>query len=117
LFEKDFCSVIGFRQQHKYPGAQGNRSDLYVICRLEPLNFDINACKDEIKACEWIDLDFFLNYEGNKLTARIAAVLKYGIENGFDAIDICPKHMESPFAGRTYNFFHRKLAQEPRESN
>ncbi len=107
--------MIGFRQQHNYPGAQAGRSDLYVICRLEPLSFEINACAEEIKACEWIDLDFFLNYAENNLTARIARVMKHGIEHGFDSIDICPKHMQSPVRGRTYNFFHRQISEASEE--
>jgi len=101
-----FASVIGFRQQHNYPGGHG-RSDLYVICRLEPLTYDINACTDEIKACEWIDLDEMCNYTESKLTQLTAESIWFGKENGFDKVDIRPKEMASVFPGRTYKYFYR----------
>jgi hypothetical protein len=100
--------VIAFRQQHNYPGAHG-RSDIYVICRLEPLTLEINACNNEIKKCEWLDLDFVCDYDENKLTQRVAKLLRYGKKNGFNKIDINPTHMHSLFAGRKYNLFHREV--------
>lgn len=103
-----FCSVIGFRQQHNYPTAHG-RSDLYVICRLEPITFEINKCNDEIRDCKWIDLDKFCSYSDNNLSQLVAKLLKHGVENGFDSIDIKQKHMQSIIPGRYYNFFHRKI--------
>jgi len=45
--------VIAFRQQHNYPSAHG-RSDLYVVCRLEPLSYEINGCTTEVKMCKWM---------------------------------------------------------------
>jgi 8-oxo-dGTP pyrophosphatase MutT (NUDIX family) len=101
-----FCSVIGFRQQHNYPTAHG-RSDLYIVTRLEPLSFDINKCNDEIKDCQWIDLDHMCTLTGNNLTTLISKLIRHGKENGFDSIDIKPNYMESIFPGRFYNFFHR----------
>ena len=100
--------MIGFRQQHDYTGAHG-RSDLYVMCRLVPIDFEINACSHEIKACEWMDIDVMCNYEGNRLSQLAAKLIKYGVENGFDKIDIMPKHMHSIFPGRTFNFFFRNV--------
>ena len=104
----EFCSVIGFRQQHNYPTAFG-RSDLYVICRLRPLSYEINACKDEIKKCEWLDLAYLLNYTENNLTRLMAQMIKHGKDNGFDSIDIKPREMSSPIKGRFYNLFYKHI--------
>jgi ADP-ribose pyrophosphatase YjhB (NUDIX family) len=104
----NFKSVLAFRQQHNYPSAHG-RSDIYVICRLEPLTFDINACKDEIKMCQWINLDELCSYKENNLTKSLAKLIKYGVENGFENIDIKSHYMKSPFAGRFYNLFYRPI--------
>lgn len=104
----EFCSVLAFRQQHHYPSAFG-RSDLYVVCRLKPLTYEINACKDEIKMCEWIDIDYLVDYEGNNLSRLLARLVKHGQKAGFDSIDICPRHMASPFKGRFYNLFFRQV--------
>lgn len=109
--ESKFASVIGFRQQHNYPGGHG-RSDLYIVCRLEPLSYEINACKDEIKACEWIDLESMCNYKENKLTQLMAKSIKYGITHGFDSIDIRPKQMSSVFPGRSYRYFYRNINED-----
>jgi hypothetical protein len=50
-----------------------------------------------------------IDYTENQLTKRISKLIKYGKENGFDKIDICPYKMNSPFAGRFYNLFHRDV--------
>lgn len=104
----EFASVLGFRQQHNYPGGHG-RSDLYIICRLEPLTYEINFCKDEIKACEWIDLNEMCNYTQSKLTQLTAEAIRYGKENGFDKVDIKPQEMKSVFPGRTYKYYYRNF--------
>ena len=70
------------------------------------MTFDINACNDEIKDCKWLDINKQFN---NNLTKKVAKLLKYGKKNGYDKIDIVSKQMQSPFAGRTYNFFHSKV--------
>lgn len=102
--------MIGFRQQHNYPSAHG-RSDLYVVCRLEPVTYEINACKDEIRDCKWMDIDELASYEENKLTHLIARMFKFAVSSPdkFDSIDMRPVNMSSLFKGRTYNFFHRKI--------
>jgi hypothetical protein len=107
LFE-EFASVIGFRQHHKYPGGFG-RSDLYVVCRLEPLSYEINACRDEIKECEWIDLDEMCDYAESRLTQNMAQSIRYGREHGFENVDIKPRQMESAFPGRFFKYFYRNL--------
>lgn len=106
----EFCSVIAFRQQHNYPTAHG-RSDLYIICRLEPLSFEIDHCKDEVKACEWIDLDFLSKYSENNITKTVSKIIKYGKDKGFENIDIAPKEMSSPFVGKFYNLFFRQIPE------
>ena len=49
------------------------------------------------------------DYTENQLTRRVAKLIKYGKTNGFDKIDINQYKMMSPFAGRHYNLFHRKI--------
>lgn len=34
--------------------VMSNRSDLYFVCRLEPLNFDIKKQDSEIEDCQWM---------------------------------------------------------------
>lgn len=108
--KSEFCSVLAFRQQHNYPTAFG-RSDLYVICRLKPLSYEINACKDEIKKCEWIDVDYLIEQNENNLSNLLARLVKHGKAAGFDSIDIQPRKMSSVFKGKFYNLFFRQVIE------
>ena len=102
----EFRSVIAFRQQHRYPSAHG-RSDLYVVCRIEPLNYEISACKDEIVQCEWIDIDKLCNYAENNVTQTVARLIRHGTLNGFHSVDSVATRLNSVFgAGHFYNLFH-----------
>ena len=82
---------------------------MYICCRLEPLSYVINACKDEIKACEWISLDEMCNYSENKLTQLMAQSIRHGILKGFNSIDVKPRKMESIHPGRFYKYFYRNI--------
>lgn len=48
-----FVSVLALR--HSHGAAPWGVSDLYVLCRLEPLSTSIDADPHEIAACEWVD--------------------------------------------------------------
>ena len=49
----EFRSVLAFRQHHHMPHAFG-ASDLYFVCRLHPLIFDLRPCEKEVLKCEWM---------------------------------------------------------------
>eukprot|EP00744_Colponema_vietnamica_P029614 GILI01045668.1.p1 GENE.GILI01045668.1~~GILI01045668.1.p1 ORF type:complete len:338 (+),score=69.59 GILI01045668.1:108-1121(+) len=52
-----FHSVVGFRHLTNF--RWGN-DDIYFVCRLNPLSYEINACPHEIGACEWVSVKDFL---------------------------------------------------------
>ena len=76
---------------------------------MEPLSYEINACQDEIKECQWIDLDKMCDYSESKLTQKMARSIRHGREHGFEHIDIKPKEMQSVFPGRKFTYFNRNL--------
>ena len=51
----EFCSVLAFRQHHDMPHYFGC-SDLYFICRLRPLTFDLHPCEKEVEECQWMSV-------------------------------------------------------------
>ena len=106
----EFISILAFRQQHNQPGAFG-RSDIYVICRLKPLSFDIKPCSSEIRKCEWMDLDRLRNEVSSTapLTLRLVDLVRFGLDSGFDNIDICGEEMLSIYKGLKYKLHHRPL--------
>lgn len=44
-----------------YESDRFNRSDIYFICRLEPLSFEIKRQESEIDECLWMPVDKFLD--------------------------------------------------------
>ena len=100
------------RQQHNHPGAFG-RSDLYVICRLRPLTIDISHCGHEIAQCKWMAVaDLRQQLQVSSLTHRMATLVLYGLEHGFDEIDLNMVQMESLYKGLYYQLFHRPLTKK-----
>lgn len=55
----EFVSLVCFRHWHGY---RHGKSDIYFVCRLTPLGFEINRDPREISECFWMPVDEFLNH-------------------------------------------------------
>ncbi|XP_051277274.1 nucleoside diphosphate-linked moiety X motif 6 isoform X1 [Dicentrarchus labrax] len=106
----EFRSLLSIRQQHNHPGAFG-MSDMYIICRLGPLSYDINFCTQECLRCEWLDLAE-LAETGNTtpITSRVARLLLHGLERGFNEIDLTMEELPAVYSGMFYQLYHRQLS-------
>ncbi|XP_044218971.1 nucleoside diphosphate-linked moiety X motif 6 [Thunnus albacares] len=105
----EFRSLLSIRQQHNHPGAFG-MSDMYIICRLSPLTYDINFCTQECLRCEWLDLaELAKTNETTPITTRIARLLLHGLEQGFDKIDLTMEELPAVYSGMFYQLYHRQL--------
>ncbi|XP_050928517.1 nucleoside diphosphate-linked moiety X motif 6 isoform X4 [Lates calcarifer] len=105
----EFRSLLSIRQQHNHPGAFG-MSDMYIICRLSPLTYDINFCTQECLRCEWLDLaELAKTNETTPITSRIARLLLRGLERGFDNIDLTMEELPAVYSGMFYQLYHRQL--------
>ncbi|XP_072170800.1 nucleoside diphosphate-linked moiety X motif 6-like [Diadema setosum] len=103
----EFQGVLAFRQQHKVPSAFG-RSDIYVVTRLRPLTFDINICTTEVSNAGWIPVEeLTLSNEHTPLTCRMAKLIRHGLAEGFDKVDVGMHELPSVYKGMTYKLFHR----------
>ena len=73
----DFLGLVGFRHWHGY---RFGKSDIYFICRLRPLTFEIRIQESEIDACQWMPLEDFLAAEivGAFNKHMVAAALRGG---------------------------------------
>ena len=71
--ETRFVSLVCFRHQHGY---RHGKSDIYFVCRLEPLSTRISMQDDEIAECVWMPVDTYLNTDSvsvfNKEIVRAA---------------------------------------------
>ena len=105
----EFKSLLSIRQQHNHPGAFG-MSDLYIICRLSPLTYHIDFCPLECLRCEWLQLEELAKTsETTPITSRVARLLLYGLERGFENIDLTMEEMPAVYSGMFYQLYHRPL--------
>jgi mutator protein MutT len=58
--QSQFVSLVCFRHQHGY---RHGKSDIYFVCRLEPLSKDIVMQDEEIAECIWMPVDEYLSTE------------------------------------------------------
>uniref|UniRef100_H0WT86 Nucleoside diphosphate-linked moiety X motif 6 n=3 Tax=Otolemur garnettii TaxID=30611 RepID=H0WT86_OTOGA len=107
--KSEFKSLLSIRQQHANPGAFG-KSDMYIICRLQPCSFTINICQHECSRCEWMDLNDLVKAKNTTpVTSRVARLLLYGYREGFDKIDLTMEEFQAVHTGLFYKLFHKEL--------
>lgn len=107
----EFRSLLSIRQQHNHPGAFG-MSDMYIICRLSPLTYDINFCTQECLRCEWLDLAKLAQTNATTpITSRIARLLLHGLRHGFNHIDLTMEEIPAVYSGMFYQLYHRQLPE------
>ncbi|XP_053259446.1 nucleoside diphosphate-linked moiety X motif 6 isoform X1 [Podarcis raffonei] len=112
--KSEFKSLLSIRQQHRHPGAFG-KSDMYIICRMEPSSFKISLCQQECLRCEWIDLaELAKTSDTTPITSSIARLLLYGYREGFDKIDLTVREFPSVYTGLFYKLYHRELPENYR---
>ncbi|XP_061582474.1 LOW QUALITY PROTEIN: nucleoside diphosphate-linked moiety X motif 6 [Cololabis saira] len=104
----EFRSLLSIRQQHNHPGAFG-MSDMYIICRLSPLTYDIDFCTQECLRCEWLELrELARTSSTTPITSRIARLLLHGLEHGFGDIDLAMEELPAVYSGMFYQLYHRQ---------
>ncbi|KAM9376501.1 nucleoside diphosphate-linked moiety X motif 6 [Pholidichthys leucotaenia] len=107
----EFCSLLSVRQQHNHPGAFG-MSDMYLICRLSPLTYDIDFCPHECMRCEWLDVgELARTADTTPITSCIAKLLLLGLERGFGEIDLAMEELPAVYTGMFYQLYHRRLPE------
>ncbi|CAL9014969.1 unnamed protein product [Prunus brigantina] len=52
--DSEFVEVLAFRQSHK---SFFQKSDLFFVCMLRPLSFDIQKQEQEIEAAKWMPFE------------------------------------------------------------
>lgn len=57
--QTEFRSLVCFRHWHGY---RYGKSDIYFVCRLEPLTFDIHPDPTEIDECLWMPVEEYLRH-------------------------------------------------------
>jgi len=74
-----FQEVICFRQQTNF---HFGLTDMYFVCRLKPLTFDINKDDGEIDDCKWLDFDEFMRIQAKfPLLQEVSEIIKDNVFN------------------------------------
>jgi len=107
--KSEFQSLLAFRQQH---GMGFDQSDLYFICHLKPLSYDITTCPTEIIKCQWHPLEKLITADdATPMTRLVANIALQGVKNGFQDVHITSHEMTSwvPPYDKKFKVFHRPI--------
>lgn len=88
-----------------------DKSDIYMVCRMEPLSFEIRQCEDEIARCQWMKLSTLLTHaEVGPLTKLVGRLAAYGLKTGFENVDMVENRLRSWMnPEQTVALYHRHL--------
>ncbi|XP_065854773.1 nudix hydrolase 2 isoform X1 [Euphorbia lathyris] len=101
-----FVEVLAFRQSHK---AFFEKSDLFFLCLLQPMSFDIQKQESEIEAAQWTPLEEYVAQpfvQKNELLKQIVDICLTTINkkySGFSAVPIS----SNPWEENNYLYFNR----------
>lgn len=56
----EFRGILGFTEFKK---AKFGLNDLYFLCLLKPVDYEINKCEDELEDAKWMDIDEYVSTE------------------------------------------------------
>ncbi|KAH7526065.1 hypothetical protein ACOSQ2_016136 [Xanthoceras sorbifolium] len=83
--DAEFVEVLAFRQSHQ---SFFEKSDLFFVCMLRPLSFNIQKQENEIEAAQWMPLEEYMVQP----FVQKEGLLKY-------MIDICLAKIEGSYSG------------------
>ncbi|KAD3338002.1 hypothetical protein E3N88_33523 [Mikania micrantha] len=84
-----FVEILAFRQSHK---SFFNKSDLFFMCMLQPISFDIQKQEREIEAAQWMAFEeyaaqaFVQKHDLLRYIVKICAAKRDGKYTGFSPV-------------------------------
>lgn len=105
-----FRALVGFRHWHGY---RFGKSDIYFICRLDPLTEQIKIQESEIEICQWMPLSEYLANENVGLFNRRM------VESAFNGSGLASTWFEGYATPETHEIFVPRslpggVSREPR---
>ncbi|KAG6773559.1 hypothetical protein POTOM_020846 [Populus tomentosa] len=98
--DTEFMEILAFSQTHQqFLG----KSDLFFVCMLQPLSFDIIKQDSEIKAAQWIPIDEYVNQTYNRehkpfeYIAKICLTKSQSNYGGFSAVHTLTSSGKQPY--------------------
>ncbi|MQL92433.1 hypothetical protein Taro_025057 [Colocasia esculenta] len=96
--DAEFVEVLAFRQSHK---SFFDKSDLFFVCLLRPISFDIKIQESEIEAAQWMPLEEFAaqpSVHKHELLKYIADIASAKFERSYTGFS--PVRISSIFSNR-----------------
>lgn len=106
--DTSFESLVCFRHWHGY---RHGKSDIYFVCRLKPLSFEIERDETEISECFWMPVEEYLAHpDVHAFNRRIVAAAlgreADGVPAGGDpAVGLVPIDIPGYGTAETHEFF------------
>ncbi|XVE96679.1 hypothetical protein REPUB_Repub02eG0243200 [Reevesia pubescens] len=101
--DAEFVEVLGFRQSHK---TFFEKSDLFFICMLRPLSFDIQKQELEIEAAQWMPFEEYAAQpfaQKHELFKYINALYLAKVDTGYAGFS--PRPTISIFTGQPSHLY------------
>jgi len=99
--EARFVSLACFRHWHGY---RYGKSDIYFVCRLDALTFDIQRQTEEIEECFWMPIAEYVNHP------EVSAFNRRIIKAVFEAPGLAPDPIEGYGTPETHELFMPRRA-------
>ena len=99
----EFQSLVCFRHWHQY---RYGKSDIYFVCRLNPLSFEIVMQAEEIAECRWLPVAEFLGSED------IGTFNKTIVQAALDSPGISPTWIEGFIDRQQGEFFMPRISPQ-----
>ncbi|KAG2684512.1 hypothetical protein I3760_10G080500 [Carya illinoinensis] len=104
--DAEFVEVLTFRQTHK---SFFEKSDLFFVCMLRPLSFDIQKQDSEIEAAQWIPFEEYAAQpyvQKHELMKFINKLCLAKIDSGYSGFSAVPATSSSSSDKRSYLYMN-----------
>jgi len=101
--DAEFVEVLAFRQSHK---AFFDKSDLFFVCLLRPLSYEITKQDSEIEACQWVPVEEFAAQPFVQKHEFVKYILKVGLAKvDKEYAGFLPISVKSAFTDKLSSFY------------
>ncbi|KAK4752654.1 hypothetical protein SAY87_021452 [Trapa incisa] len=102
--ETEFVEILAFRQAHK---VFFGKSDLFFICMLRPVSFEIQTEEVELEDAKWMPFEEYAAQQAEREDGLFKSITEVCVEKLCGKYDgFLPVPMKAVFCGRS-NYFYR----------
>ncbi|WCJ28197.1 hypothetical protein M5689_009904 [Euphorbia peplus] len=106
-----FVQVLAFRESHK---AFFEKSDLFFLCLLQPMSFDVQKQESEIEDAQWMALEEYVaqpSVQKNELLKQMIDICLTKINNKYSGFSVVPIS-SNPWEENDCLYFNREYQKK-----